>query len=195
MPRERFRKIFTADDFSEADRIGKLYIHMMQPDDFELTYQEEEYLERLKKVWGLMGKKMAKMRRIYLIAEEFDIHHRNAFKLLHDAQELFGDILKQEKETELLIMKERYYELSDKASKEDDYDTARKCLEAAERIIEKLEAMKPAQKREYATVIFTSDPKALQANNNVDEIDFEELGQAGLLEPEAVAVPAGNAAD
>jgi len=195
MQNKRRKQIFTIDDWKQADRIERLYIYLLQPDDFELSYEDEEYLDCLKQVWTILGKTMAKMKQVSRIVDMIGVTTRTAFKYIDDAQALFGEILKTDAEVELAVMKERYYRLADKAEKDGDFDTARRCMDSAQNIIEKLEARKPKQQRVFATVIFTDDPKALTATHDGDEIEFEELGAQSLLEQQAIAVPSGGAAD
>jgi len=188
------RQIFTIDDWKQADRIERIYINLVQR-EFELSYEDEEYLEKLKKVWAILGKTMTKMKQVELIQEFAMVTTRTAFKYIDDAQALFGEILKTDAEIELAALKERYYLLADKAEQLQDYDTARRCMESAQAIIEKIQALNPKKQRVFATVIFTDDPKALTATHDGDEIEFEELGAQSLLEQQAIAVPSGYAAD
>ena len=192
--RKRKEPLFSRNDWKEADQLGRIYIHLLQP-EFELEYPDEEKLEQLKQVWAILGKTMSKMKQIRRIEEFCGVTTRTAFKFIDEAQQLFGQILKVDSEVELAAMKERYYRLADKAEKEGDYDTARRCIDSAQALIAKIEASQPAQKRVFATVIFTDDPKALTAQHDGDDIDFEEIGAQGLLEQQAIAVPAGSAAD
>lgn len=188
------RQIFTTDDWKQADRIERIYINLVQR-EFELSYEDEEYLEKLKKVWAILGKTMTKMKQVELIQDFAMVTTRTAFKYIDDAQALFGEILKTDAEIELAALKERYYLLADKAEQLEDYDTARRCMESAQAIIEKIQALNPKKQRVFATVIFTDDPKALTATHDGDEIDFEEIGSQSLLEQQAIAVPTGSAAD
>jgi hypothetical protein len=194
MLNKKQRQIFTIDDWKQADRIERIYINLVQR-EFELSYEDEEYLEKLKKVWAILGKTMTKMKQIELIQEFAMVTTRTAFKYIDDAQALFGEILKTDAEIELAALKERYYLLADKAEQLQDYDTARRCIESAQAIIEKIQALNPKKQRVFATVIFTDDPKALTATHDGDEIDFEEIGSQSLLEQQAIAVPTGSAAD
>lgn len=192
--RKRKEPLFTRLDWKEADQLGRIYIHLLQP-EFELEYPDEEKLEQLKQVWAILGKTMSKMKQIRRIEEFCGVTTRTAFKFIDEAQQLFGEILKVDAEVELAAMKERYYRLADKAEKDEDYDTARRCIDSALALVAKIEALQPAQKRVYATVIFTDDPKTLMAQHDGDEIDFEDItGAQSLLEQQAIAVPAGNAA-
>ena len=192
--RKRKEPLFSRNDWKEADQLGRIYIHLLQP-EFELEYPDEEKLEQLKQVWAILGKTMSKMKQIRRIEEFCGVTTRTAFKFIDEAQQLFGQILKVDSEVELAAMKERYYRLADKAEKEGDYDTARRCIDSAQALIAKIEASQPAQKRVFATVIFTDDPKALQAQHDGDEIEFEEIDAESVLEQQAIAVPARIAAD
>lgn len=192
--RKRKEPLFSRNDWKEADQLGRIYIHLLQP-EFELEYPDEEKLEQLKQVWAILGKTMSKMKQIRRIEEFCGVTTRTAFKFIDEAQQLFGQILKVDSEVELAAMKERYYRLADKAEKEGDYDTARRCMDSAQALIAKIEASQPAQKRVFATVIFTDDPKALQAQHDGDEIEFEEIDAESVLEQQAIAVPARIAAD
>lgn len=187
------RQLFTRHDWNQADRLEKIYIHLLQP-EFDLTYEEEDYLDTLKQVWSILGKTMTKMKQVRLIEEFAGVTTRTAFKYIDEAQALFGEILKTDAEMELAALKERYYRLADKAEKDGDFDTARRCIESAQGLIDKIEAMKPKKQRVFATVIFTDDPKALTAQHDGDEIEFEDLGAQRVLEQQAIAVSSGEAA-
>ena len=192
--RKRKEPLFSRNDWKEADQLGRIYIHLLQP-EFELSCEDEEKLEQLKQVWAILGKTMSKMKQIRRIEDFCGVTTRTAFKFIDEAQQLFGQILKVDSEVELAAMKERYYRLADKAEKDGDYDTARRCMDSAQALIAKIEASQPAQKRIFATVIFTDDPKALTAQHDGDEIDFEEIDAESVLEQQAIAVPARIAAD
>ena len=66
--RKRKEPLFSRNDWKEADQLGRIYIHLLQP-EFELEYPDEEKLEQLKQVWAILGKTMSKMKQIRRIEE------------------------------------------------------------------------------------------------------------------------------
>lgn len=171
-------------------------MHLLDPDAFELTYEQEDRLENLRKIWGIMTKHLSTMKRVKLIMREMDVSRRTVFRMMEDAQYLFGDIMKTTAEEELAIMKEKYYRLADRAEKDGDFDTARRCMDSAREIIQKLDDLKPKKQDAFLSIEFTSDPKALTAHaHDTEDADFEEIPEASLLERQTADVSAGSAAD
>lgn len=189
-------QIFTIEDFKAASPLEKIQMHLLQP-GLELTYELDDRLQAYKDIWAILGKTNSTMKRTKQVQELLGLEYSTALRYIKEAEQLFGEITKVDAEIELAMMKERYLRLADKAEKEKDYDTARRCMENAEAIMLKMEANKPRQQRVFAAVIFTDNPKALTAQNDADDIEFEEIegeGETGLLELEAIRVPAGQAA-
>lgn len=189
----RKSEIFTREDFDQADNIGKLYLHLMDPDRFEINNAQADHLEKIEKVWAIMSRKMNTLKRVNLIKEVLAVTHRQAYIYIDEATWLFGDILKTNADAELAMLKEKYYQLASKAENDGDFETARKCYESAEKVIQKIQDAMPGKKRVFTEIVFTSNPKAL---TQAEDAEFEELDdEAGsVLELQAIAIPSGSAA-
>ena len=170
--------------------MDRLYIHLMQPAEFPISDQEEIRLEALRETWTVMCKKMSTWRRLQVLRKVFEVSERTIYKYMDDAKYLFGDILKTDADLELSLLKDKYYALAEKAEKDGDYDIARRCYDSAQEIIKKIRENQPKQKRVFAAVIFTDDPKAL--TNRTEDGEYTEFEETGVLELEAIAVPAST---
>lgn len=190
----RRSKIYTERDWQAADPLDRLYIHLLEPQRWPLNNVEEERLERLRKVWAIMCEKATHRERMALISKQVDVTERTIHRDINDATQLFGDILKFDTDLELRLAYDRYMDLYELASKEKDYDTARRCHDSALAVLEKIELRAPKTRKKYAEIVFTSDPAALRARNQEEgeEIEFDEIDGQSILEREAVGIPAGH---
>lgn len=180
-------RLFSQQEFDSADRIGKIFISLVQPGKFVLNDRDETYLERLRQVWAIMVEQNTQRDRIKLISEAVQINERSVRDLMRDAQYLFGDILQVDSEFEKALLAERLWILHDKARDDGDYETAGKMLE---RII-KLKGYDREDggiKREdlvLPEITFTNNPKALTGSTG----EYLEYEEGDILEPEATRLP------
>lgn len=189
------KRIYTERDWQAADPLDRLYIHLMEPHRWPLNGMEEERLDRLRKVWGIMCEKATTRERIALISELVNVTERTVYRDMEDAKRLFGDILKLDVDLELRLAYDRYMELYEKAKNDNDYDTARRCQDSALVVLAQIEAKTPKKGKVYAQILFTNDPAALRPRNQDEgeEIDFDDLdGSQSVLEQQAVELPAGH---
>lgn len=185
--------LYTKADWDAAAPLDRLYIHLMQPEDFPLSVSEEIRLEALRETFAVMCSKMSNWRRLKVLRKVFEVSERTILRYMEDAKYLFGDILKTDAQIELVLLKDKYYALAERAELAGDYNTARRCYDSAQAIIKRIQENLPKEKRMFAAVIFTDNPKALtQRSDDAEDIEFEE---GDLLELEAVTVPAVPAAD
>lgn len=189
------QRIYTERQWKEADPVDRMYMHLLEPTRWILSPHEEDRLDRLRKVWAIMCDKATAKERIRLISEIVDVTERTVYRDMQDAANLFGDILKYDIELELRLSYERYMLLFEKAFIGQDYDTARRIQDSALEVLAKLEARTPKKSKKYPEIVFTSDPAALRARNDIEgeEIDFDEIPNAtGILEREADRISEGN---
>lgn len=190
------RKIYTEREWGAADSLDRLYIHLMEPERWELTHEEDELLDNLRKVWAIVCEKSTQRARVRLISEQIAVSERTVQRYIQQAILLFGDILKVDTDLELALAHERYMKLYKLAMKDDDYDTAMKCQCYALAVLEKIDARRPREAKKYTAITFTSDPSALRARNgDAETLDFDELpahATESVLERQAVGVPAGD---
>lgn len=189
MPRpQSTERVYTQADFDNAlNTVERIIIHLDQPKKFPLTENERRHFERLRVVFGIMLQCNTQRSRIRRIAQVIPVSERSVVRYMIEAKELFVDMMRVDRDWERHFLKEKFYGLAQKAEEAGDVETAMKCLDK----VVKLEGydredsgIKPEDIL-LPTLIFTADPKALTSN-----IEYEE---ALVLEPEAIAVPAGQA--
>ena len=166
----------------------------MDSNKFELNNQDEQKYVLLRKIWGILGQTLNKARQVELICDRCGIEEREAYRLIKQAEEIFGKLSEVDEWIEFQSLKQRYYLMADLAEKEGDYETARRCLDSARQIMEQQNAKKPREARVYAQVVFVDNPKAITSQADADDIDYEEI-EDGVLEPEATRFSAGPATD
>jgi hypothetical protein len=191
------QRIYTEREWKDADPMDRLYMHLMEPERWNLNEIEENKLDILSGVWKIMVKKASPRERIRIISRTYDCTERSAFRYVQEATRLFLETLDVDHELELRLAYHRFMKIHEKAKendKSDDtqkaLDVARRALESAMKVREQLEQRQPKKARIYADVVFTDDPKALRARNTED-IEFEDLDES-ILELEAVSIPASH---
>lgn len=189
---QKHRKIYTEADWHAADPIDRIYMHLMEPERWELTQAEDEKLEALRMVWSIICKQSTPRARIRMISQQIDVTERTVQRYINDAQTLFGDILTVDMDLELNLAYSRLMKLHDKATKSGDYETARRCQDNALLVLARIEARGPKEKKIYSSITFTSNPIALKARNDGEYTEFELDEPTSLLEPQAIGVPASD---
>lgn len=184
--------IYTESQWAAADPIDRMYMHLMEPDRWELSHQEDDMLEKLRMVWAIICKKSTQRERIRLISEQIVVSERTVVRYIDNAIHLFGDILKVDMDIELSLAYERYMLLFKKATKAKDFDAAKRCQDSAIAILEKIESRAPAVKKTYPAIMFTDDVKYLRSRTDGSEaLEFEMIPEnaSSLLEQEADTAP------
>ena len=89
---------FNNDDFKAADRFGKMYMRLVQPDDFDLNDRDEKYFQKLKWVYPLLAEGRPR-RHIRNTIMEIDggLWRNQAEGLIKDAERLFANFGKVNK--------------------------------------------------------------------------------------------------
>lgn len=182
-------KIYTEKEWAEADPLDKLYMHLVEPERWALTYQQEDKLDQLRQVWAILCKKTTARARIKLISQHVDVTERTVHRIMNDAKHLFGDMLSVDVDLEYQLAYERLMKLHDKAAENKDYETARRCQDNALAVLERIEQRAPKKRKEYPTITFTSNPAALKARNEGEYIEHE---QVGILELKAAELSTGD---
>lgn len=192
-------RIFSLEEFQNADRVERCYIHLLEPTRFVLTASEQSFLDDLRKVWAILCEKNTQRDRVGAIAEILAVSERTVGRHIRDAQYLFGEILELDTLFELRLMYDRYLKLYEQVLQDgignpfNNFDNARRALDSANKILLEIELRKPREPREYQGIVFTDDPKFLKSRLDDTEqfIDFEEFKKSPttLLEPAAVGFP------
>lgn len=92
------RQAFGQDDFKVADRFGRMYMRMVQPNDFELNDRDEKYFKKLKWVYPLLADGRPRQHVKKMIVEiDGGIWANQAEALIKDAEKLFASFSKVNK--------------------------------------------------------------------------------------------------
>lgn len=173
-------KIYTESDFKNAStRLERIYMKMIQPNDFFLNNDEHIYYELLKKAWALLDVYPSIRKAAAVLAENAHISQYKAMIAVKDSQELLGPLLQVNKDYERAIIAARAEELYKLAIDAEDYNAAARALTAKTKAL-RLDKMDAADFHfddlKLPDVEFTSDPKALDEGNIEDAqiIDEEE---------------------
>lgn len=112
-------EIYSLEDFKKADRIGRIRMHMIEPERFALNDQDDEYYRQLQQAYQLVFEEMRQSVAIKAIQEAIpgaESWHR-ANRILLDIYELFAPFLKKNKELRRAILVEKLYMMADVAEK------------------------------------------------------------------------------
>lgn len=179
--------IFTEKDWKDADRLGRIYMHLVEPRKWELSYEDEDHLNRCKAAWESLFAFPTTISRVRHLADTFQMTEMSARKALDDAAKLFGNIMKLNKSLELHMSRERFLGLGKKAEDMGDYEVARRCYESADKVMAEIERQKPPVTKVYPALILTDNPAALTARNQPTDAT-----EADILELETEAILRGN---
>ena len=170
------KRVFSVKDWKKANRIERYYMYMMDPDRFALTDTEANHLNAIKRAFNLTHDKITRAEAITIIQDNIAFYEEwaKASKLFTDVQNLFGNLIKRNKEYQRTLLIEKLLKLADLAELEGNITEARRCLVAAGKFdhLDKPteEAINPAD-YEIPEPLFTDDPKVLV----VEDIDHEEI--------------------
>lgn len=112
-------EIYSLEDFNKSDRIGRIRMHMIEPERFALNDQDEEYYRQLQQAYQLVFEELRQSIAIKAIQEAIpgaESWHR-ANRILLDIYELFAPFLKKNKELRRAILVEKLYMMADVAEK------------------------------------------------------------------------------
>lgn len=104
-------EIYSQADFNKADRIGRIRMHMLEPDRFALNDPDEEYYRQLQQAYQLVFEELRQSVAIRAIQETIDGAEswHKANRILQDIYELFAPFLKKNKELRRAILVEKLY--------------------------------------------------------------------------------------
>jgi len=165
----RRSKIFNEKDFKAAtSEIERMYMYMMQPEDFYLNDREFRRFELLKMVFTVMDdsttKKEAAKKLMELQPADFTTIHV-ATRAIYQAETLFGRMLKTNRDYERARVTEKAWLLYDKAMKEGWGKTAAMALAQiirANRLDQEDKGQDLFETLELPPVELTRNPKVLE---------------------------------
>lgn len=101
-------RVFSFQDFENADRVDRIMMHMLNSDHFTLTDTETEYKKRLLIAYQIQCENYTQISVIRLIKEMIPgINHASIHKLIADSQSLFGRIVERNVLFDKYIQRER----------------------------------------------------------------------------------------
>lgn len=189
------KRVFSLKDFKAADRVDRFYIHMMQPSDFELNDQDKRYLEVLKRAYVIMCEGHTRREMVIQIAALEEEASQNTYRILRDAESLFGRFEDVDRRIQRGIIRERLELLAKKAKENEDIEEERKCYEALIKL-DRLDQPEMAANADTTLpmLVITDDPAALEAED-AEIVEDDTSSQATLSQPEAEGLPSGQAED
>jgi len=120
MSRKRSQiEIYSLEDFKKADRLGRIRMHMLEPERFALNDQDDIYYRQLQQAYQLVFEELRHSVAIRAIQEAIpgaEMWHR-ANRILQDIYELFAPFLRKNKDLRRAILVEKLYEMAKVAEK------------------------------------------------------------------------------
>lgn len=165
--------LFTNEQFKKASRIERMHMHLLDPDRFYLPDEDFHYLEKLKLAFAVISNTLSRTEALKKIEAvlNIDIRKQDAYKYYNDSRELFGNIIKSNKDFDRLVLREKLVILANTAEAMMNIEEARKCYEA----IMKLDALDKhgesdfnPEDFQFPTIIFSDDPSLLE-DAEIDE--------------------------
>lgn len=107
-------EIYSQADFQKADRIGRLRMHMIEPDKFVLNNSDDEYYRQLNQAYQLVFEELRQSVAIRAIQEAIPGAESwfKANAILRDIYELFAPFLVKNKDLRRAILVEKMYAMA-----------------------------------------------------------------------------------
>lgn len=124
--------LFSREDFKSAKRIERIYIWMMEPERFRLSDKDMAYFETLKAAFIILSSTLSMRKAVEMIRHTSMKHSLNgktiseraAYNVINDVKNLFGDVLKRNKEFDRMVITERIAEIAERAESDGDDELA-----------------------------------------------------------------------
>ncbi|KOY86026.1 hypothetical protein AD998_07605 [bacterium 336/3] len=111
----------------KGDRLDKYRAYLIKGKG--LSEKSLQMLERMNFTNSLLCEGYASSKIIPVIQKKFDLSQRQAYQLLSDTIQLFGDVSQASKEGRRYIVAENLLRLGKKAEQEGDFITAQSCFD------------------------------------------------------------------
>jgi hypothetical protein len=187
------KRAFSQKEWDEADDMGRLYIHLIEPIKWPLTEYLQTMLERYKGVWGVMMGVKSPRSRIIQITYAYGVGERQAYDYIKQAKYLFGEVLDIDPWVERRAAYDRLIRLSELAEANDDYEVATKAMDKAMALLDRIEANTPQEAKIYQPITITTNPTALKSRIEAEDADYIDIN-ATIPKPEATALLYGGEA-
>lgn len=128
-------RAYSIEDFRSADRIDRLHMYLLYPDQFQLNKTDSEYLDLLRRVYAIIADELSDHNAFALIkSANPDLSDYRLHKALRDVKRLWGDIVYRNKQFDRQVLRERLATLVDKASEAQDLTEERRAIQAIIRL-------------------------------------------------------------
>lgn len=167
------KRTYSWKEFRAASRLERIHIHMMHPDDFWLHDHEEVYLDRMRTAFSVLSSSLSRIEAVKKIRELIpEIGRTSVYTLINDTKDVFGKVLKVNREFDRFAVGEKLLDLHRMNLEEGDYEECRKCLEAYAKL-HKLDEEEVAalENIQLPDLVFTNNPSALPG---VEDAEIEE---------------------
>lgn len=157
-------------------KLERMYFHMLWPDELQITEAEDKYLKALKIVFSICSYEMSYPRQRRMI-ERAIVDAGSKWRItgmINDAVQLFGDMIKINKQFSRSVMREKFLQIARKAEEDGELETARLCYVNIMRLdgLDIHDAQKiDLSQLELPEVIITSDPNVLEIEGEYEEVD------------------------
>jgi len=180
------KKVFdrkTILNVGKMDRIERIYMSLMQPYDVALSEEDAAYKNVLVRAFAIMSEGHSQAKCIELINEIEDKEHRmTGWRVMKDAEALFGPMMKINKTLEIAILREKLRLMESRIlgandsmdegelpAKIDD-DVLIQIYKEWNKLLDKLPDEEADRLPELPEITFTTNPKALQ----LEDVEYDE---------------------
>ena len=156
----------------QGDKLDKYRSHLIK--GTKISDKAKESLERMTFVNSLLCEGYSRNKIANLIQNRYEISQRQAYTLVTDTIQLFGDVTKSSKEGKRYLMGENFLRLAKKAEAEGKLDIAQACLDKFAKLFGLYETtdvnidltawLRPTN------IIFTDNPQALTQETEYENI-------------------------
>ena len=183
-------QVYKAEDFREADRLGRMLMYMIEPErpEFQFSHADEVYYGQLLRAYQNCYRNLRRSVSIRWIQEHIPLCESpyKANRVFADMQQLFGHFTDKNRELQKQAVIERMYghaekieEAAEKLEDEEQWEAAAYLRERANSVLEKAAKMEGLDKIEdgfdpsefeLPEIEVTSDPGVL-----TEDIEHEEV--------------------
>lgn len=171
-------RIYSHKDFSKADRIDRIKMHLVEPDRFTLFEHEEDYLRKLTQAYQQCFNELRQSEAVTWIQN--NIHGcetwYKANRVFDDMTLVFGHFVNKNLEYRRQIVVERLYFYAAKLEEAENWEAAAKVSEKAAKL-EGLDKILPdfdPDAFEFPEIEVNSNPETLRLMQADEEAEFED---------------------
>lgn len=117
MSKKKKIEVYSLADFNKATRLDRIRMHMIEPERFQLDYDDQDYYEGMQKAYHMVFDNMRESQAVKMIQNEitgFETWYK-AKRLLSDVQLLFGEFVEKNRDLRRAILVEKLYRMAEKA--------------------------------------------------------------------------------